>query len=612
MRSREAKRRVGCALAASLGIFACVGSVGDVRADGTVTGHGRFEKIKGKPHMGYAELYETNLFLSPYRSPPIGPSRRLGAPGGGQGNTYDGFYSITIRAGTYSILINQPLFYVRPKVLSHVLVQDNQTTTAHVELPVDYSTYTWRDVADWTWPAPVWYQTFTATGTSVTGANFVLADDDTNGAWIAILEDNGDPDVRNWTWLGARQVDESRVGANGDHWARWRSGEIPLVPGRRYAMAVMGFAGPNGDGLIQPYRRNKDANSYTGGRAYDANGVPQDFDLCYVVFADNDGTRVTMNKRTTGIGSLQDGNYGQRWGQTFIARGRYLAGVDVWAAGADHVWDLDFTWRVYDGLGGLQLGATKTTKAAYQAFGAGLHGASYSHGEVPLVPGRTYYIEFTNSVGFNPYVMDSDRFDEGMAVQNGVTRPDIDLNMTILEYTEETMPPTILRQPASFSHTITLGESVLDEVFTVRNTGGGTLNYTITDNVSWLAVSPSAGTSTGEADPITVSYDLRSLPPGSYSATITIADPAGTNSPQEITVSLVIRLHPVDLDTDGDVDLSDFGLFQLCYNGPNRSPTANCSVDADLDDDGDVDLTDFGQFQGCYNGPNRPPACPGI
>ncbi len=64
-----------------------------------------------------------------------------------------------------------------------------------------------------------------------------------------------------------------------------------------------------------------------------------------------------------------------------------------------------------------------------------------------------------------------------------------------------------------------------------------------------------------------------------------------------------------DFDRDGDVDLSDFTLFQLCFNGPNRPPTWICSVDVDLDNDGDADLADFTVFQGCFNGPNAPPAC---
>lgn len=65
-----------------------------------------------------------------------------------------------------------------------------------------------------------------------------------------------------------------------------------------------------------------------------------------------------------------------------------------------------------------------------------------------------------------------------------------------------------------------------------------------------------------------------------------------------------------DLDGDADVDLVDFGLFQTCFNGPNRTAGPACSADADFDNDGDVDLNDFGTFQACFNGPNRPPKCP--
>lgn len=64
-----------------------------------------------------------------------------------------------------------------------------------------------------------------------------------------------------------------------------------------------------------------------------------------------------------------------------------------------------------------------------------------------------------------------------------------------------------------------------------------------------------------------------------------------------------------DLDGDVDVDLTDFGIFQACFNGPNRPPTAPGCLAADFDRDSDVDLSDFGVFQACFNGPNRPPAC---
>ena len=38
-------------------------------------------------------------------------------------------------------------------------------------------------------------------------------------------------------------------------------------------------------------------------------------------------------------------------------------------------------------------------------------------------------------------------------------------------------------------------------------------------------------------------------------------------------------LIPPDLDADGDVDLSDFGLFQRCMTGPDVEPDPTCTED---------------------------------
>src|SRR3990170_861638 len=59
-----------------------------------------------------------------------------------------------------------------------------------------------------------------------------------------------------------------------------------------------------------------------------------------------------------------------------------------------------------------------------------------------------------------------------------------------------------------------------------------------------------------------------------------------------------------DFDGDGDVDLSDFTQFQLCFGGSNNPPAPTCppGVDADLDGDGDVDLADFLIFQQNFTG----------
>jgi hypothetical protein len=70
---------------------------------------------------------------------------------------------------------------------------------------------------------------------------------------------------------------------------------------------------------------------------------------------------------------------------------------------------------------------------------------------------------------------------------------------------------------------------------------------------------------------------------------------------------LILRLGSrADFDADGDVDLTDFAIFQLCFNGPNRPPGKKRRVETDFDHDADVDQSDFGIFQRCYSGENIP------
>lgn len=100
--------------------------------------------------------------------------------------------------------------------------------------------------------------------------------------------------------------------------------------------------------------------------------------------------------------------------------------------------------------------------------------------------------------------------------------------------------PKITVSPVSLSATSRAGTNPYAQSFTVQNTGSGTLNYTISDNATWLSVSPASGTSTGESDTIKVSYSAGKLAAGTYSATITVSDPNSSNKTQTIPVSLTI------------------------------------------------------------------------
>ena len=101
--------------------------------------------------------------------------------------------------------------------------------------------------------------------------------------------------------------------------------------------------------------------------------------------------------------------------------------------------------------------------------------------------------------------------------------------------------PAISLTVTSLSTSCTQGSNASNQSFQILNSGGSTLNYSISVDASWLSCSPTSGTSTGESDPITVTYATSGLTAGTYSATITIADSGASNSPQTIPVSLTVN-----------------------------------------------------------------------
>jgi hypothetical protein len=85
-----------------------------------------------------------------------------------------------------------------------------------------------------------------------------------------------------------------------------------------------------------------------------------------------------------------------------------------------------------------------------------------------------------------------------------------------------------------------VGGDAPQDSFTVANSGGLILDYVLQEDADWLSVDPDSGTSTGEADTITVSYTTSELPEGTQETTITVNDPSAANNPQTIDVILTI------------------------------------------------------------------------
>jgi hypothetical protein len=91
-----------------------------------------------------------------------------------------------------------------------------------------------------------------------------------------------------------------------------------------------------------------------------------------------------------------------------------------------------------------------------------------------------------------------------------------------LRITHDPIPPEISRNPSTLYPSCTQGQNASSQSFEIWNSGGGTLSYSISDNVSWLSCSPTSGTSTGEHDTITVNYNTSGLSAGNHTTTIYI------------------------------------------------------------------------------------------
>ncbi len=106
--------------------------------------------------------------------------------------------------------------------------------------------------------------------------------------------------------------------------------------------------------------------------------------------------------------------------------------------------------------------------------------------------------------------------------------------------------PTISLDTDELVFSTSEGTNPPPQSFSIKNTGSSSsyLNYTITDETGGrVTISPRTGTLAYlESSTISVSIDTRGLRAAGYKGTITVSDPDATNSPQTVTVRLIIYL----------------------------------------------------------------------
>ena len=81
-----------------------------------------------------------------------------------------------------------------------------------------------------------------------------------------------------------------------------------------------------------------------------------------------------------------------------------------------------------------------------------------------------------------------------------------------------------------------------EQTFSVSNTGGGTLDWYIDEQISWLDITPYFGTSNSQE--ITATINTTSLAPGTYNEVMTVTSSNADNSPQFVTVEYTVSAGP--------------------------------------------------------------------
>ncbi|MFH1699736.1 MAG: T9SS type A sorting domain-containing protein [Candidatus Zixiibacteriota bacterium] len=139
--------------------------------------------------------------------------------------------------------------------------------------------------------------------------------------------------------------------------------------------------------------------------------------------------------------------------------------------------------------------------------------------------------------------------------------------------------PTIALDPVTLDfNAVQDGTPPPSQTFDISNTGAPTLNWTATAD-SWITLSSASGT--GPAT-VTVDIDQTGLLAGTHNGTITVSDPAATNSPQEIAVTLVLDPPPPCLALSAnEINFSGFDgdILNSAINVSNcGGPTLNFTI----------------------------------
>lgn len=419
--------RIGRALFPVLCVFAYGVCGGEIRGRMTVEG------VTGRdaPPKGWMEEH---VFLSP-----AGPGAGAGAV---TANTPSGMFAIPgiFPPGEHLLFTLRtdgiPAFAVRPVVVpgGDADIGDiDFTTPAHYSVMYDRGAEEWGD-EPWL-HGDDFYQTFLATGPTVTRVATRIADKRPSYTELrlnyAVYEVNDGPPS---SWEQISPVRTRVLSPTTDpiihiFWVAYRSQEVTLVPGRAYAVRF--WRDPESQSTeFSLVARPDRGDGYAQGRLYIGDMPRDDWDAFGYVSGGAAGT-VVNHAPVEDFGADDLLGWNERFGQTFRASGTGLAAVECAYATGEAAPRRDVTFQVYDGVGGRPIGPAKSCAGLPRVF-QGRAAVAWARGEVPLEPGRIYYVEGVSS-GLNVWRMKEDLPDV-CAYIDGESRAPHDMTMAIAEY----------------------------------------------------------------------------------------------------------------------------------------------------------------------------------
>lgn len=379
-----------------------------------------------------------------------------------------GWYYLPGMLGNYTVMFTGPAHFIRPVALTNLFAFDGEKIDRDMVPPFDYAVFfegKWDEKA-----ATDYYQVFTAKGTGVTQVGFRVVHDGVDGGGpggqnlVCTIHEAGPGTPDKWRQVGppATILHVDSGGPKNYIWsAGWHSGEVPLVPGKTHAVHIRAEKRGN---TFQAFWKPDPGDQLPGDcyRLGPAGGTGfQGTNLWMSVATDGDGLLIPYNK-------CVHKKYGEfagsakTWSQTYVAQGRGLAAVVLYAACSGAQPSLNrqrVAVRVREGgPDGRVVGIQKVAIGNGNYTGDASWGkflTSFAPGEVPLIPGRTYCIEFesmenydtlhgyVNIKGvksrvvpaFNPYrKIKPDDYAQGVAYKHGTEAMAFDLDMQVIEY----------------------------------------------------------------------------------------------------------------------------------------------------------------------------------